>query len=194
VSAADPKSPEPRADALDGCFRTIPAVHRYQELQMKESADREIRVRILLESFGREAPRTNSFRLLRFGLQRGSDSPVCVSEKALLTYKVTHQNHADVASATAGGTTYVVNLQLNATPMISRTEDVQAASGKKRLWGPVQLLDVACNSRTSTLNDQECVQGKDTPTTPRAPLPPFPKDYSDVRIPECCAEPEYRND
>jgi hypothetical protein len=155
----------PPAAGLDECFRSIPAPSGYQELQTKISVDGQVRVRILLDTFDYFGTSgTKGFQLVRFGVQRAGEAGVCITDRSALTYKITHHNYEDVATATAGGVTYLTNLKLTYGPPIARTEDISGTGGPKP-FGPVKLRDVACHGASAMKPDQGCVFRDGVPLT-----------------------------
>jgi hypothetical protein len=86
----------------------------------------------------------------RFGVVRGQESG-CVSDPGKLTYTLSHHNSNDIATATNGGTTWV--LEQSGAEYWRGMHEISAKQGDQLLWGPVQLEVTSCTELDS---DQDC--------------------------------------
>jgi hypothetical protein len=98
-AASDAAAPGP---TLDDCFAHLPSPVGTQMVATKSSSDGRLRLRIALDTmdmFGTSG--TYPWALLRLGIERNG-AVTCITDAAKLTYRGSHHNCDDKASAVAG--------------------------------------------------------------------------------------------
>jgi len=123
---------------LDQCFANLPTLNGSYQISTKASADGGTRIRVALEVNGFGTSGTKAWALIRFGIERGTNS-ACVTDMAQLKYTTSHHNCADKATATAAnGVVYAITAPDRPTAMVS-------ASGAAA-FPPVTVTQTACKS------------------------------------------------